>query len=98
MLTLSSARNCTKDLLLTLELKQFDSFSTCLSKMISDSNKLWELNGKALRDCYLLGINNKEAPETVVECVWKRCGNLLQSKKRIVSRFIGSTGHSYTIF
>ncbi len=91
-------KNCTKDLLLGVEHKQVDSFTSCLSKMIEDANKLWGLKGRNLRQCYLLGIHNKENPENVVESVWERCGEILPSKKRIVSKPIGLTGYSYTIF
>lgn len=91
-------KNCAKDLLLGVELKQSDSFTTCLSKMIEDANKLYALKGKTLRECYLLGIHNKENPDKVIECIWEKCGTFLPSKKRIISQPIGFTGYSYTIF
>lgn len=91
-------KNCTKDLLLGVELKQVDSFTTCVSKMIEDANKFYELKGNTLRDCYLLGVHEKVKPEEVVESVWDRCCSFLPSKKRIISQPIGRTGYSYTIF
>lgn len=92
-------KNCAKDSLLCVELKQCTSFATCLSKMIKDlrkTNALKEWEGERLRDCFFLGIHEYKDEEDVIDCVSKKYN--LPSRQRVISKSIGRTGYSYTIF
>lgn len=91
-------KNCTKDFYLAIELKQADSFRTCLGRMIDDANKIYKIRGGNLRECFMVGIHNSEEHDLVISESWERCSSFLPSKKRIVTRPIGRTGFSYTIF
>jgi hypothetical protein len=92
-------KNASKDFLVAVELKQYNSFKTCLSKMLDDAGKLYKIKQQqSLRECFLLGIHDKEDPQKVIDVVWDKYEPRLPSKKRIVSAPIGQTGYSFTLF
>ena len=86
---------------LALELKQFDSKSTCASGMLKDIKKLLKiLNSKSIiRSMWSLGIHDITPSTAMNETLHKYADNLgvVISNKLILTKPIGTTGYSFTL-
>lgn len=90
-------KNCTIGYFLGIELKQSNSFTSCLRKMLEDCNKIDKVKGSEIRECFMLGVHPKISEDEAIKETLERHGNL-PSKKRVIAKSIGNTGFSYTLF